>query len=157
MSKNTNKRQASGMTEAQRAANPGIKSGDREKNAHGVSRFERSHMGGSSKTLTIAESTKEKMENERKHLHWILDSDKGRLLQAKNAGYEHVVDDQGSNIGRTSGKYQMFLMAIPQKWHEDDLKLKRKTAADSLGKTEAGEATVFDGEVKQRTKDSMFT
>lgn len=131
-----------GMAPGMAQANAGVVSGDRESNAHGVNRHNRVPMGGASQTLTLPPHIVAKMEAEDKHLHYVRDDSKGRLQQTINAGYEHVVDEQGNNIYRDSGAFKLYLMAIPNAWHEEDKALKRRKAAASLGK----EATIREGE-----------
>jgi len=123
-------------------SNPGVVTGDRETNAHGINRHNRVSMGGAMKSLTLPASVQQRLESENRHAHYVRDDNRGRLQQAINAGYEHVVDEQGNNISRRSGPGTLYLMSIPNEWHEDDKALKRQKAAASLGK----EATLGEGE-----------
>lgn len=143
-----------GMNPAEQAVNPGVDTGDREKNAHGVNRYNRVHAGGATKTLGISREVTERLEAEGKHPHWGLANDKGRLTQLKDMGYEHVLDTDGkSNIYRTAGGRQQFLMAIPNAWHEDDKKLKKERSLASLGK----ESSIGDNEYSPTNSDSAVS
>ncbi len=146
-------RTGTGLTENMKEANPGVESQDREENAHGISRYNRMHAGGATKTLNIARHVMERLEKEGKHLHWGLANDKGRLLKLIEMGYEHVIDSEGNNIQRLSGGRQQFLMAIPKEWHEDDLKLKAKAARAIFGE----ETKLGDNEYSPTNQDSAVT
>ncbi len=147
-------RPASGMNPAQQEVTPGVDSKDREVNAHGVNRYTRIHPGGATKTLGIAQEVIDRLKAEDKHPHWVLANDKGRLTQVKDMGYEHVLDADGkSNVFRTAGGRQQFLMAIPNEWHEDDKKLKKARALASLGK----ETSIGENEYSPTDNDSAIS
>jgi len=143
-----------GTNPAEQAVNPGIDNSDRETNAHGVNRYNRVHPGGATKTLGVGREIMERLEAEGKHPHWGLANDKGRLIELKDMGYEHVLDIDGkSNVYRTAGGRQQFLMAIPNAWHEDDKKLKKARALASLGQ----ETSIGENEYSPTNKKSAIS
>ena len=59
--------------------------------------------------------------------YWFND-DPGRIVRAKEAGYEHVMDDDnGQPISRVVGRSAQhggllaYLMEIPQTWYDEDM------------------------------------
>lgn len=60
------------------------------------------------------------------HRHWFND-EPGRLLRAKEAGYEPVLDDKGApvctvvGIGRGGHPLTAYLHEIPQEWFDEDM------------------------------------
>jgi len=147
------KRTAASMSLGAASVNPGVNNESREDKAHGITRHNRVPLGGASKSLSIAVSVQERMDKENKHLHWVLDNDKGQLQRALNGGYEHVIDEAGGNIYRNSGGRNQYLMAIPNEWHEDDKLLKRKRATASLGT----EAALGDNEYSPNNQESAVS
>lgn len=61
------------------------------------------------------------------HHHWFNDNGRGRIDQAKEAGYEHVIGRDGNPVKAPVGVAEggsiliAFLMKIPQEWYEDDM------------------------------------
>ena len=152
------KRTNSGMSLGAASANPAVSTETREGNAHGITRENRIGMGGASKTLSIPIEVQKRLEKEGKHLHFVLDNDKGQLQKAINAGYEHVVDEGGNNIYRNAGGRNQYLMAIPNKWHEEDKLLKRKRAAANMGKADDESSSInLDGAVSSTESDNPYT
>lgn len=133
------KKSAAGLAPGLAQTDPGVSTQTTEETIHGVDRHNRVPLGGAIQTLTISTQLKEQLEDENKHIHYILDDDRGRLQQAKNAGYEHVVDKQGHNIFRTAGGRMQYLMCIPKLWREDDLKRKRAAARVGVEATTLGD------------------
>lgn len=60
------------------------------------------------------------------HLHWFSDKP-GRIMQASEAGYDHVKRPDGSNVSlpvgvNDAGGAEMgFLMQIPEEWYQEDM------------------------------------
>lgn len=55
-----------------------------------------------------------------------------RVDLAKAAYYEHVLDEQGNNYTRQRGPYIMYAMRLPQKYRDEDLRLKKERVARTL-------------------------
>lgn len=61
------------------------------------------------------------------HRHWFTDKP-GRITAAREAGYEHVMDETGKMVSRVVGKDKKgdaeigYLMEIPQEWYDEDMK-----------------------------------
>lgn len=111
-----------GRTEADAAPamkDKGLVSGSREETAHSSGRPERIPMGNSKK-LDFPESLKE----DGFYYRWFQDKD-SRITTAMTAYYEIVVDEAQNNFRREIGLYPMILMRLPQKYRDDDIKLKR--------------------------------
>lgn len=93
------------------------------------------------------------------HRHWFNDVG-GRIQQALAAGYTHVKDGSGKNVSHIGGSnphggaLTMFLMEIPEEWHQEDLAAKQQIAKDRVSAIITGsEAPVENsyGEVKVKT------
>lgn len=60
------------------------------------------------------------------HRHWFND-EPGRILQARDAGYEQVSDERGNpvqmvvGVGRGGNPQVAFLMEIPQQYYDEDM------------------------------------
>ena len=60
------------------------------------------------------------------HRHWFND-EPGRLLRAKEAGYEQVIDEKGApvstvvGIGRGGHPLTAYLHEIPEEWFKEDM------------------------------------
>ena len=104
----------------------GLTSGSREETAHSSNRPARIPMSNMKK-LDVPLSLME----EGYYYRWFQDKD-GRISQAKEAYYEHVVDEQSNNYYRSSGLYGMYLMKLPQKYRDEDNKLKKARVAATL-------------------------
>lgn len=65
------------------------------------------------------------------HRHWFNDSP-GRIINAQEAGYEHVKDDTGKNVVRpvgvndSGGALMAYLMEIPEEWYKEDMAANQK-------------------------------
>lgn len=114
------------MPPAMQASQSGLVSGSREEAAHSSGRPPRVSMSNMKKLEIPAGMTEEGF-----YYRWFQDKD-GRIGQAKAAYYEHVLDEQGNNFCRSSGPYGMYLMRLPQKYRDEDNKLKRDRAAATL-------------------------
>ena len=75
---------------------------------------------GNSKKLDFPERLKE----DGFYYRWFQDKD-SRIAMAMTAYYEIVVDEAQNNFRREVGLYPMVLMRLPQKYRDDDIKLKR--------------------------------
>jgi hypothetical protein len=60
------------------------------------------------------------------HRHWFNDTP-GRIMQARNAGYEQVHEDDGRvvsmvvGVGRGGQPLVAFLMEVPEEWFREDM------------------------------------
>lgn len=60
------------------------------------------------------------------HRHWFNDVP-GRIDRAKEAGYEHVMSNEGKPVSRTVGTAEgggaltAYLMEIPEEWYQQDM------------------------------------
>lgn len=77
------------------------------------------------------------------HQHWFND-EPGRVVQAKEAGYEHVNDQRGVPVSRvvgvTSGGGPLiaYLMEIPQEWWEEDMARQQKLVDEKMADIRRG-------------------
>jgi hypothetical protein len=126
--KNTIERGRTGtdLPPAMQASDQGLCAGSREEVAHSSKRPPRISMGNMKK-LEIPDG----MLEDGFYYRWFQDRE-GRISMAKAAYYEHVVDEQGNNFTRQSGKYTMHLMRLPQEYRDEDNALKRKRVAATL-------------------------
>lgn len=66
------------------------------------------------------------------HRHWFSDLP-GRIEQAAEAGYTHVMDTEGKKVARvvgispSGGPQTGFLMEIPQEWYDEDMSREQQT------------------------------
>lgn len=99
---------------------------DRMEDAHDPQRPPRVPMGATLKLEfgSIAEDSSY-------HFHVFSDRD-GRIEQAKQAWYEHVIDGNGDNVVRHSGPYTQYLMKIPKKLWDEDQELKQRKLSGKL-------------------------
>jgi len=111
---------------AMQATQGGIVSGSREESAHSAGRPERVSMNNMKKLDVPAGMMEEGF-----YYRWFQDKD-GRISQAKAAYYEHVLDEQGNNFCRSSGPYGMYLMRLPQKYRDEDNRLKKQRVEATL-------------------------
>jgi hypothetical protein len=78
------------------------------------------------------------------HRHWFND-EPGRLLRAKEAGYDQVVDDRGQpvstvvGISRGGGPLTAYLHEIPQDWYEEDMAAQEAAVLELRRQIEQGE------------------
>lgn len=60
------------------------------------------------------------------HRHWFNDVP-GRIQRAEEAGYEHVLDNEGKKVSAIvgtaegGGALHAYLMEIPQEWYDQDM------------------------------------
>ena len=67
--------------------------------------------------------------------HYRVFSDRdGRVEQAKQAWYEHVMDHTGNKVTRHSGPYVQYLMKIKKEYWNEDQELKQKKIVGTLQK-----------------------
>lgn len=111
---------------AMKITEKGLKSGSREETAHSADRPDRISMSNMKK-LEVPPFLLE----DGYYYRWFQDKD-GRISQAKAAYYEHVVDEQGNNFCRASGRYSMYLMRLRQEYRDEDNKLKKARVAATL-------------------------
>src|SRR5215831_667185 len=90
------------------------------------------------------------------HRHWFND-EPGRILRAREAGYEQVHDPEGRpvstvvGIGRGGQALVAFLMEIPQEWFEEDMAAQESVTHGLLEQIGRGEHTKprgQDGELR---------
>ena len=105
---------------------PGLVAESREETAHTSGRPARISMGNMKK-LDVPPGLLE----EGFYYRFFQDRE-GRIAQAKAAYYEHVLDEQGNNYCRAGGAHSMYLMRLPQKYRDEDNKLKRQRARATL-------------------------
>ena len=112
------------LPEAQKGQ--GLVAGSRDEVAHSAGRPPRISMSNAKK-LEVPDNLKE----EGYYYRWFQDRD-GRISQAKAAYYESIVDEQGNIFTRQSGPYSMHLMRLPQKYRDEDNRLKKDRVAATL-------------------------
>lgn len=115
---------------AMQKTNGGLVAGSREEAAHSSGRPERISMNNMKKLEIPANLIEEGF-----YYRWFQDRN-GRISKAHAAYYEHVVDEQGNNLCCQSGPYMMYAMRLPQKYRDEDNKLKKERVAATL-ETEA--------------------
>ena len=125
----------------------GLVSGSRDETAHSSGRPERVSMGNSKK-LDFPERLKE----DGFYYRWFQDKD-SRIAMAMTAYYEIVVDEAQNNFRREVGLYPMVLMRLPQKYRDDDIKLKR----DRVRATMDEEAALGHNEYSPNGRDSAIS
>lgn len=130
----TRGRTGADLPEAQKTQ--GLVAGSRDEVAHSAGRPARVSMHNSKK-LEVPESKKE----DGFYYRWFQDRD-GRIAQAKAAYYESVTDEHGNNFTRQSGPYTMHLMRLPNKYRNEDNRLKKQRVAATLD----AEAQINPGE-----------
>lgn len=122
----TRGRTGADLPPAMQMTDKGLVSGSREEAAHSAGRPERIPMQNSLK-LGIPAHLMEKGF----YYRWVQGRDT-RVEQAKAAYYEHVTDEQGNNYTRQSGPFTMYAMRLPQKYRDEDLRLKKDRVAATL-------------------------
>lgn len=122
---------------------------DRDEIAHEPDRPARVPMG---QTLNL-EAGYLDLDMKNFHHRWILEKD-GRIHQAKQAYYEHVMDVDGDKVRRHKGLYQQFLMRLPIEHWESDQKLKHDKQSAKLG-AELGKEGLRPGEYIPDGKDHI--
>jgi len=89
------------------------------------------------------------------HRHWFNDDGKGRIADAKRAGYDHVLDDRGSPVSRVvgvsaqGGGLTAFLMETPQKWHDLSLAAQQK-------RIDGIDADILGGDIGRKDGDERY-
>lgn len=90
------------------------------------------------------------------HRHWFND-EPGRIMRAREAGYEQVHDDDGRpvstvvGIGRGGQALVAFLMEIPQSWFEEDMAAQEMVVhglMTQIGRGEHAKPTGQDGSLR---------
>lgn len=90
------------------------------------------------------------------HRHWFND-EPGRIMRAREAGYEQVEDEDGRpvstvvGIGRGGQALVAFLMEIPQQWFEEDMAAQETTVhglMTQIGRGEHAKPTGQDGSLR---------
>jgi hypothetical protein len=80
------------------------------------------------------------------HRHWFND-EPGRIMKARDAGYEQVHDDDGRpvntvvGIGRGGQPLVAFLMETPQEWRDEDMTAQETVVHDLLTQIGQGNYT----------------
>lgn len=88
------------------------------------------------------------------HRHWFNDNP-GRVARAQEAGYSHVVGDDGKNVSRIvgtaegGGPLNGYLMEIPEEWWKADL-------AEQQNQVNAKEDTIRRGELESQAGDNRY-
>ncbi len=75
-------------------------------------------------------------------LYWFSDIP-GRLVRAKRAGYEHVLDDSGAPVSRVTDRADgrgrsSYLMKIPIEWYQEDMRVHAENLASKLNDIRRG-------------------
>lgn len=90
-------------------------------------------------------------------LYWFSDKP-GWIARAKQAGYEHVLDDEGKPLSRVVGRNEAgggmvgYLMKIPQEWYFEDMDRAQADYAEKINAIKKGK-TEQDVEGKQYVAD----
>ena len=92
----------------------------REEVAHGEGRAPRRSMNGLDLKLYFSAKY---MANKNMYYRIFTDRD-SRIEKAKDAYYEHVLDENGAKLSAISGNTRMYLMALDKKYRAEDDKLK---------------------------------
>lgn len=95
------------------------------------------------------------------HGHWFND-EPGRIMRAKEAGYEHVLDEKGKpvctvvGIGRGGGPLTAYLMQTPIEWYREDMAAQESVVQDRLNQIRRGDyerPTGRDGSLRYAGSD----
>lgn len=93
------------------------------------------------------------------HRHWFNETP-GRIKQAQDAGYTHVIDEATQKpvtrvVGVTAqgGPLNGYLMEIPQEWWESDMADNEKTVKEKEDTIRRGQVEATD----PRDRDGRFT
>ena len=93
------------------------------------------------------------------HQHWFNDSP-GRIARAKQAGYEHVLDESGEPIRRVVDKREGgggmlgYLMKIPLEWYRDDMQNQQAELEAKLSDIREGRTKVENSYVRDNHRVS---
>lgn len=101
---------------------------DRAEEAHEAERPPRVPMG-----TTLKLEFGSLCDDKKYHFRVFSDRD-GRVEQAKQAWYEHVLDHTGNKVQRHKGPYVQYLMKIKKEYWDADQQLKQKKIVDTLQK-----------------------
>ena len=112
----------------------------REEVAHGADRAPRRSMTGLDLKLYFAPKY---MTNKNMYYRIFTDRD-SRIEQAKDAYYEHVLDENGAKLSAASGNTRMYLMALDKKYRAEDDKLKMEKH-HAMMRTERSKKLAVDG------------
>jgi hypothetical protein len=92
------------------------------------------------------------------HHHWFNETP-GRIASAKNAGYNHVLDETTGKpiqmvvgVTQQGGPLNAFLMEIPQEWFDDDMAAQQQAVDEREDTIRRGQVTAND----PRDRDDRF-
>lgn len=87
------------------------------------------------------------------HRHWFND-EPGRVDQAKENGYNHVLDATSRSISRVVNKdgQQAYLMEIPKEWFDEDMAAQQQAVNDKEDTIRRGQVEASD----PRDRDGRF-
>jgi len=126
--KTRRRRSGADMPEHMAAVDSGLGGETRESAAHSTKRPPRISMADGDLILTVADRYLQKG----KHYRFFADRE-GRIDRAKAAYWEHVTDENGVNISRSSKGTKMYLMSLELEYKREDDALKMERYRASIG------------------------